>query len=180
MSLIDVTFFEYEPLYIPMSDDAGSGVSKLLDVKRKAQINNLITRKETEYLKYILGIDLYNAFMAGLEEDPIAEKWTDLASILCDSINKLSPIANYVYFFYLDPSKMTDVGLATSKVDNMELVNPITKQVEIWNEMVDMNTEIVNWLEAKSEIYEIDGIEYPIVNWSKDGSLLDYKNRFCL
>jgi hypothetical protein len=175
--ILDETYFAYEPLHIPFAEASGVGVSKLLDTKKKEQVLNTIATRELQFLKELLGKDLRDAFLAGLNDDPIEQKWIDLRDKIYDSANKISPVANYVYYFYIDPTKMTDVGIAIAKSDNLINVSPLIRQVEVWNDMADLNLEIVEWLDENSDVYEIDDIEYPRDNWAKDYGILDYINR---
>lgn len=175
--ILNETYFQYEPLHIPFAEASGIGVSKNLDAKRKSQLLHTIAVRELQFLKELLGKDLRDAFLAGLEEDPVEQKWTDLKNQLYNDTDKISPVANYVYYFYLDPVKITDIGAVIPKSDGVMSVSPLIRQVEIWNDMADLNLDIVEWLDENSDVYEVNDIEYPRENWVKEYGLLDYINR---
>lgn len=65
--LIDRTYFVGE-LNIP--NTSKSEISSLLDW--------FIEKYETKFLRDVLGLDLYNALKAGLQESTVDQKWTDL------------------------------------------------------------------------------------------------------
>jgi hypothetical protein len=119
-SLIDISFFVAD-INIPNTDQPL--VEERLDY--------FITKYEKEFLRDLLGVALYNAFVAGLAEDPIAAKWTNLKSgcsytgqdgraavwrgiveTLVEPVTAVgdtpavageyqSMIANYVYYWYM-------------------------------------------------------------------------------
>lgn len=70
----------------------------------------------------------------------------------------LSPIANYVYFYYMrDEAVMaTRVGTKVSKAENATTVNPVEKQRYAWNMMVDMNRKLSCFLNANNVTYSYD------------------------
>jgi hypothetical protein len=174
MKIIDITYFQFNPLLIPNSGNAGSGVSLGLDKKKKAELENEISRYEAKYLKSVLGLDLYAAFDAGLKETTVEAKWTDLSAHLADTVNLISPIANYAYFFYVGkPAIFTDAGAAIGKLDNQTRVSNVCLQVNAWNDAVSLNRELLTWLIDNRLTYETDTIKYP--SWCKLG-LAQYIN----
>ena len=166
MILIDLTYLERKPLYIPFANNTGSGISRNVDANKRAEITNYFDVLEVEYLNFILGEDLYAEYIAGLAEDPIDEKWTNLSSQLVNSTLKISPIANYCFFYYLEIPKLTDIGVVLPKVENGTFVASYPLQIRAWNRMVEMNERIVDWLLENGETYNyehcawLDGLNY--------------------
>lgn len=81
----------------------------------------------------------------------------------CEPTDKLTPIANYVYYKYMEEkaSDNTLVGTATGAVDNNTRVNPIVKMVDAWNGMVEMNKTLWYFLKANQDVYpEWSGYSY--------------------
>jgi len=176
MTLIDKTYFQVEPLYIPNAVNNTPGIAQKTKADKDSYIDLLIVRREKEYLKELLGLDLYTLFMAGLAEVSVAQKWVDLKAQIVDETNKISPIANYVYFFYLRQQKTTDVGIVRPKVENAEIVSSAYKQCDTWNDMVELNYEICQWLIDNSTTYETETVLYPL--WVEDEGLLKIVNTF--
>lgn len=46
--------------------------------QEEVDLKTFIDNNQAKVLKQLLGIDFYNAFIAGLDADPIVAKWTDL------------------------------------------------------------------------------------------------------
>lgn len=69
--LIDRSYFIAE-INIPNTEIAESGIGALLD--------QFINKYEPQFLRYALGYELYNAFMAGLSTVPIPQRFVDLIS----------------------------------------------------------------------------------------------------
>lgn len=68
MALIDRSYFAGGELNLP-------GLNR---IEIQENIDLLILKREPELLTYLFGIKMYNDFIQGLGEDPIAQKWTDL------------------------------------------------------------------------------------------------------
>ena len=143
MSLIDKSYFTGELVItntnLPVIEDA---------------LEATITKYEKEILKSLLGQVLYDAFIAGLLEDPIPEKWTDLRDgkdftqdyngqtitlhwngLINDE--KRSLISYYVYCKYWQHRQTltTDIGEIDPKAENASKWNTIDKIVNCWREM---------------------------------------------
>ncbi len=81
MPLIDRSYFIGE-LNIPGSDRTPVG----------EELDWFIAKYEPEFLRRLLGLNLYNAFISGLQESVIAGKWTNLlsgAAYTANGVNKL-------------------------------------------------------------------------------------------
>lgn len=170
--LIDYAFFQ-GPLLISgiVSPDV---VPSLTTSAITGDVDNYISYYETEYLIKVLGKEVYEQFSEYLqseEKEPV-KLWDDLKSILVGAMGgmEISPIANYIYFFYAR-NHQSDVTVNGVKKDNDvgELVSPIGKMVFAWNDMVRMNADLYKWLDTQ----HIEG-------WTFDKSLLKPINMFNL
>lgn len=168
--LIDRTYFVGE-LNIPNTDQLA--VSSLTDL--------FIEKYEERFLKTALGYSLYKAFKAGLQEMTIAQKWIDLRdgveyvslsgktifyrglisqpSILVPPpsapSDKQSPIANYVYYWFIINShtQTSSMGEKKSQTENAVSISPNNKLVRAWNEMHQWVGELICFLNTKSSTY---------------------------
>lgn len=170
--LIDYAFFQ-GPLLISgiVSPDVAPSLTTSAITR---DIDNYISYYETEYLIKVLGKEVYEQFSEYLqseEKEPI-KLWDDLKSMLVGAMGemKVSPIANYIYFFYAR-NHQSDVSVNGVKKDSDvgDLVSPMGKMVSAWNGMVKMNADLYEWLDTQS----IDG-------WTFDESLLKPINTFNL
>lgn len=132
MSILDSTYFKDE-LKIPIDN---------------IDYQSYIDKHEPIILRKILGYALYKAFIAGLAESTVLQKWTDLqggveytdgSDVLqrYDGIYEI--IANYVFVQIVSDkqSYMTDMGIKWGASDNAEPFNPRYKQVYAQNDMYD-------------------------------------------
>lgn len=142
MSLIDETYFAYEPCYLGTFEGSnGYGQveePKLLAVKRS------ILRFEPKYLQLLMGEELYSEYVSSISN----AKWLPLKQKLLDTTNKISPIANYVYFYHRKEHKFEsgDTVDYQTKKDNMVAVQPETKMINAWNDMVELNIVVCKWI----------------------------------
>lgn len=77
---------------------------------------------------------------------------------------KQSPIANYVYFHYLkdNVSFTMGAGEVKPKSNASDKVSPYPKMVRAWNEMVDWNWELIQFLSEHTDTYtELSDNRYP-------------------
>lgn len=82
------------------------------------------------------------------------EKGSRLAIVSGDLL-KVSPIANYVYYQYIENDALNTalIGTVVSKTDNNRNVNPVPKLVDAWNRMVEMNRGLAGFLNANKDTY---------------------------
>lgn len=135
--LIDATYFIGQ-LNIAQVDQ--ETVRENLDV--------FITKYEAKFLTQLLGKTLYDAFLIGLDDPQPDQIWTDLKGMLVDDTLKVSPIANYVYYFYSEDNatQTTGVSEVLAKAENASYYTPIRKMMRAWNEMVVRVRELRQWL----------------------------------
>lgn len=168
--IIDQTYF-VRRLNLPQKGNA-EGLADIL---------SFVDQYETEYLQCVLGTVLWQAFSDGTEGSGIADqRWLDLLNGKdftyknCTHhwngfapASKISPIANYVYWHYVDRRGMGEVtltGVTVSSTDNNRTVNAVDTLVDAWNRMVDMNKDLYRFLKVNQATYpewklcyEIDG-----------------------
>lgn len=149
--IIDYTYFT-GLLSIGLSPDTGAP-STTRDAERE-KIEYYITVYEREYLRKILGENMYSEFIDYLnsEEDNV-DKWEKLLALLSE---KYSPIACYIFFKYIKEGNysVTRVGTVTSADD--DAVSPMVIQMRAWNDMVDMNKRVYQLLQAD----EYEGVRF--------------------
>jgi hypothetical protein len=127
---------------------------------------------EKEYLRKALGDELYLDFIAGLAEDPIAQKWLDLRDGIVYTVNdkryvwqgfvnsdKVSPIANYVYIEYMTNNAVQSTGTGTG-VNNQQNATPVSPSAKIQrasSDMLTMNDSLYYYLRNHTDDYgELD------------------------
>lgn len=173
--IIDYTYF-FGKLRLPQTGNT----------EGREEIEQLIEIYETEYLQKVLGYDLWLAFTEGIEGSPggYEQRWIDLLEGIVfdfkgvdtlwngfDPTSKKSPIANYVYYKYLEDtaSDVTLAGTSTGAVDNNTRTSPMQKMVNAWNDMVDMNNVLFKFVKNNTDYPEY-------VYRQTDGELFRYKN----
>ena len=123
------------------------------------ELTTWITKFEPQYLKAMLGVAMYNDYVSGISGlDPIyeairdGEDYTDDGDIerTWEGLGGVgtSPIANYVYYHLMKykVSQTQGVGESMSAVENGTRANSIPKMVEAWNQMVDWNRQLHDYL----------------------------------
>lgn len=132
-------------------------------------VTDLISKYEPFYLTVILGPQLHREFMLGLGDAVVEDRWLHLRDGFdyVDSAGiprrwvgfvndlKLSPIAYYVYYYFLRKEVMatTGVGTAHLEAENATRTSPVIKEVNVWNQLVDMNYSLIKFLLSDSMAY---------------------------
>lgn len=137
----------------------------------RADVQAYIDDYEPEYLRCVLGLELYDAFIAGIDGSglPDEQRWIDLlegAEFTKDGCkrlwpgfkqtdSKVTPIANYVFYQYVDERVIdfTLVGNVKSTTDNNRIADETPRLVYAWNRMVDMNRLLYHYLKANKATY---------------------------
>jgi len=146
LPLIDHTYFSSE-----------LAVGSLSQEEIFANFNAFILKYERKFLYKILGQTLADEFLVEMAkpEVDIIQKWKDLRAKLVNPIAKESPIANYVWFYYVRDliTQQTGTGNASPTNENSILVNPIDKTTRAWNEMVSLNYSFYDWISGTDGVY---------------------------
>lgn len=155
--IIDTTYFQGHLMIAQKNQVA---ISSNLEV--------MIRQCEDEFLQKILGYQLYKDFTAALTGTP-AQKWIDLrdGKEFTDAIGQLnkwvgfkntdkkSPIANYVYYKWMENEVSSTTGTGEKKMIFSSSVNysPGQKMTRAWNEMVIWNRVLYKFLEVNKDVY---------------------------
>lgn len=131
-------------------------------------VNAFIAKYEPQFLECALGFDLAQAFADGIEDSLPEQRWVDLLEGAdyswkgrnnrwegFENAAKLSPIANYVFYQFVDNKASTFAltGHIVSQTENNRTVNGVDRLVDTWNEMVDFNTRLMHFLRANKANY---------------------------
>lgn len=163
------THFTYEPCYIPNAAPS-TGNS---EADRVAQ---MISQYEPMYLRYILGYPLYESLVNGVGDGDIyddikngvefvdsyslSQKWDGFVA-------GNNPIALYTYYHYMRANASTTFGIGESvaEIENARRVSPYFKMKTAWNEMVNLNWMLHEFLYANKDVYpDYIGLKYPPLN----------------
>jgi len=166
MNLIDYTYFE-DICPIPISSptsDVGLG--------QIAELNRIIAKVQKRVLIIILGVDLYNEFIAGLDEDDeddIDPKWVAMKDELVDAEGKESPLR---YFAFVEWKKYTRsistlTGDITPEAQGQQTEADNLKTMQLYNEGVDLMEEFYEWMQEQTDY-----------DWTDTGFLLRKMTRF--
>lgn len=140
---LDSTYFQGE-LSIPnlrFRDRDVVGVAAVaIQATGETTLEWFVEKYEREFLVHLLGLDLYERFIAGL--DPSApgheyfEKLRDVIFVKGKQFS-YSPAANYVYYWLTRDGRTqpSGVGEVRAKVDSTEIVSGSSKLTKAWNDM---------------------------------------------
>jgi hypothetical protein len=83
-------------------------------------------------------------------------KSATLAINTSTGVNKKSPIANYIYYWYVrnNHSQTATMGETKTKNENADNYTPAIKMVRSWNEMSKWICELIDYLNALPTTYE--------------------------
>lgn len=151
--LIDVSYFTCGPRHILNATANALPNQNQLSVNQA--IMGYVKHYQLAFLCELLGDSLAVALDNYLSEKDEADKegreFDPNASyeLLCSKIRE--SFADYVFFYILRDAatQATDRGLVIWKNEN-EVVSPISRQVAIWNEMVDRNIRFMVWAGTQS------------------------------
>jgi len=148
MNLIDVTYFKFDPIKIN-GLESSNGFSAELSNSLEVDLQRAIAIYEKPYLIGLLGSDLYEEYVASINN----AKWDNLKAQLVNADLKRSPIANYVYYHFMKAKKYAygDIGAYIPKVENMNNVDQNLVLKQAWNDGVAQNFEVCQWLSNNAE-----------------------------
>lgn len=171
MSLIDNTYFA-GPLTIAQLGQPE--VIKAVDLA--------IDLHEPAFLDAVLGYSLSKSFQAGIAEVSPAHKWLDIRDGVeytnyssykrkwigfVNSTTKVSPLANYVFYQYMENICMQTVGIGvvSAQSENSQVITPAPKMVYAWNRMVEYLQNLWDFLNVNQSTYADDGYVYSEINY---------------
>jgi hypothetical protein len=164
MRLIDYTYLQEGLAIISVpnpTSDSGLG--------RIAEINALIDFVQPQVLKQIMGDTMYDAFMADMAAAPIETRWSNLANQIRNSTTKTSLLVNFVYIEWkrYSNSMSTEHGDYSPQEANMMLMQDWTKNVNIYNNGIDLLEDLYDWIILNVATYpefEEQGYEFDKLN----------------
>jgi hypothetical protein len=139
-NLIDSTYFKGDIL-LTNKTDLASDISEAISRYEKEILINLLGYKTYKSMVASPTVEPYKSLIEGAEFemtfDGITQllKWEGLVNS-----DKLSLIAFYTYYKYQERNfvKPSAIGTVKAKAENAEVVTPIWKMVNAWNEMITM------------------------------------------
>ena len=143
MAIIDSTYF-HDQLNIPNINSTTD-----LGDELRAELVRYINVFEPQYLKLLFGNDFYDLFIQGIENDEA--RMLTLQSKLIDKDLLLSPIANYVFFYYAKVKKEMVFGVRDD-AGNYTL-NGVNHLTEVWNDLSEKSLLIYEFLKDNRSIY---------------------------
>jgi len=160
--LIDSTYFTGELSLPAIKEDSGkTGSDAILEKFNNRELNAFIEKYERQFLELLFGESFTDSFYSGLnlpDDDPDKEIWNVLKNKLCikRELSKKSPIANYVYRFYLLylRDNTTNTGIKKSKATFANNVVDTRKLVSSWNNMVEFNKKFMKWFIKNFDTYK--------------------------
>ena len=151
-----------------------------LSIAQKADVANsllmFINEHEERLLTDLLGYELYKAYKTGIAEPTPAAKWTEIRDgaeytsrsgyltkwkglILIYGSgavkSKKSLIANYVYWHWMSNNQTVSTGSGEKAAANQaaEFVPVAPKMIRAWNQMVDWNRMLIDYIVSKWDTY---------------------------
>lgn len=116
--------------------DFNGGEQAIADLSNEGARQNLqvfIDEYEIVFLRELLGLSLANEFYAGLQEDPIDQKWIDLR----DTTDIKSMLKCYVYYWFIRNKITLTTGTGEVKPanENSYVTSAGEKLTRAWNKM---------------------------------------------
>lgn len=157
-------YFKKQPLFIEQSV-TNNGVPVDLQSARTKLLDDAISTYERNYLCALLGKDLAKLFIAS----PADAKWSALKDLLWDGTLFISPVANYIYFFYLTDNAASYNGetFKQAKTEGSSTIQVVQKQVYVWSEMKDLQIPVLEYLDANWSSLETEDAKADFTGWSK-------------
>lgn len=120
-------------------------------------LNQFIAIREKKYLDLILGEQLSKLFRDNITSEE--DKWKNLkAKFVIDVTDtiKQSPIANYIYYWYMRKTEtaQTGSGEVNLKKQNSNSTSARIKAARAWNEMVRWNKAVRKFVKDSSDYPE--------------------------
>ena len=147
--LINEEYFKGE-IVIPNLNSVGNGISSQIASSNLELLLSFIDKYEKRFLVSLLGRCCADEFYKEIEKGELSGKWLDLKNKLVDETLKISPIANYVYYWYRrnDVSITTGIGGMETDSDNSVRVSSALKMCRAWNEMVEWVIDTRVWMKS--------------------------------
>lgn len=150
--LINEKYFKGEIL-IPNLISQGIGISDNICQANTKKLREFIEKYEPIFLSKLLGPALYHEFADGINTPQ--NKWKTLKETLANETTHTSPIANYIYYWFIrnHTTTTTGIGETLSQANNSTIVSPEQKMVKAWNDMVDNLTLLIPFINDNRPSY---------------------------
>lgn len=149
--LINEKYFKGE-IFIPNLVSQGVGISDSICQANIKKLLEFIGKYEHLFLFKLLGYRLCDELTKGINT---SEKWVTLKKILVNETTLTSPIANYVYYWFIrnQITNTAGIGETVNQANNSTVVSPEQKMVKAWNDMVDDLTPIIQFMNNNRLLY---------------------------
>jgi hypothetical protein len=136
-------------------------IANKIDLGVGENVTWFIDKYEPIFLRTIFGADFATLFTAGLAEDPIPQRWTDL--LTPNGYDLKTAIANYIYYWYQRDQDTQTVGVGTVKTSNQNAVtaSAADKVTRAWLEMMVISWQTLRFLNTNVDVYP----EFTMPNW---------------
>ena len=150
MSLLTKDYFIGE--YVIQNIEGTNPVAE----SRLELLNAIISRREPEILKHVLGETLYTNLIAGLAEIPIPAKWTNLKNQIINTTAKTSVYTGIMLYYWKNAEMQRNT--ATGQTETITpVVNPF-QIADLYNADTVLIGYLQNWIRTNIATYpEFDG-----------------------
>lgn len=161
---IDKSFFLSGVTCIP-NLEINNGYDGSLQANLIEKLDKSIFIYQEHFFRIILGHDLYVAFESTSDD----AKWTTMLGKLINTDKHISPLANFVYSYYLEEYKteLTQAGAVITKKDNMTPMQINHLQTAAWNQMCDMMYLFFRWFRDNYTELETDNAKLSRIYWDE-------------
>lgn len=145
-NIIDYTYFQSPPVFIPNLATTPPAMAA-----RLSEVSRYIVIYEKEYLRLMLGDDLYDLMIAA----PTAPRFVALKARFIDTTNKISPIANYVYVRYMQDQQQVTTQSGDKETQKSGMVSQVNAQkyANIINQMIALSEDVYDWIAENVATY---------------------------
>lgn len=167
---LDNTYFQGE-LSIPnLIFVEPGGVGTMIEAVNEQSFDWYLGKYEVKFMNELLGSEMYSRMMTEIEDGNAWSKLRNKIYVHTGSGN-YSPAANYVYFYSTRnmQTQTSPQGEVRGRKDYSSVVSANPKLVKVWNDMVDMITDIRKYIGQNECLYGKIG---------NDARLFKYINTF--
>ena len=133
-----------------------TGVPSKTNEAANYELKSLISQYELDFYRKILGYDNAKKFVEYIESGEGEEKWDNLKNMLVEQVGdrKVSPIAYYVFFFYLRKNQTQATPIGNIDESSSNKVTPCNiKMISAWNQMAYLNRYLSDFLYNNQDDY---------------------------
>lgn len=151
MLFVEKEDFDKLPYNIPAKQLMEYDGTNISDTVVSPEFDAFCDENEAEILKQLLGLDLYNDFIAGLNPDSVdypEEKWQKLLDGAEYTYNGITYewkgmrklLRPFIFSMWLRDNydNYNETGVSVAKVENAEMISPALRIVQAWNKFYGM------------------------------------------